>query len=145
MKDHLKETEVANALFDKGREAFLGGDLDWDANTIKVVLVDHAVDTPVPSSDQFLSDIASGARIATSAALSSKTKTSGVADAADVVLVAVPGPTTIESIVIYQDTGTAGTSRLIVFIDTANGLPVTSNGGDITITWDNTANRIFKL
>jgi hypothetical protein len=34
---------------------------------------------------------------------------------------------------------------LIAYIDTATGLPVTPNGGDITIAWDSGANRIFKL
>jgi hypothetical protein len=47
--------------------------------------------------------------------------------------------------VIYKDTGTAATSPLIAYIDTATGLPVTPNGGDITVTWDNGSNKIFKL
>ena len=33
----------------------------------------------------------------------------------------------------------------INFIDTATGLPITPNGGDIIVTWDNGANKIFKL
>lgn len=36
-------------------------------------------------------------------------------------------------------------SPLIAFIDTATGLPVTPNGGDITVAWDSGANKIFKL
>lgn len=135
---------MANALFDKGREGFLDGSIDWDTDNIKVVLVDHGVDTPVPATDTFLSDITAGARIATSGNLASKTVTGGVADAADVTITAVSGAT-VESIVIYKDTGSAATSRLIAFIDTATGLPVTPNGGDITIAWDNGANKIFKL
>jgi hypothetical protein len=51
-----------------------------------------------------------------------------------------------EAIVIWQDTGVESTSRLIAYIDTASsGLPVTPNGGDITIAWDSGANKIFKL
>ncbi len=136
---------MANVLFDKGREGFLDGSIDWDTDPIKLVCVDHGVDVPLPASDAFLSDILSGARIATSAAgLSSKTVTSGVADAADVTLTAVTG-NSFESIVLYKDTGTETTSRLIAFIDTATGLPCTPNGGDITIQWDNGSNKIFKL
>lgn len=137
---------MANALFDKGRESFLSQNpaLDWDTDTILLVLVDHGSDTPVPATDQFLSDIGAGARIATSSALGSKTVTSGVADAADVTLTSVSGAS-VESIVIYKDTGVAGTSPLIAYIDTATGLPVTPNGGNITISWDNGANKIFKL
>lgn len=135
---------MANALFDKGREGFLDGSIDWDTDAIKCVLVDHGTDTPVPSTDQNLSDIAAGARVATSGNLSTKTVTAGVADADDVTFTSVSGAS-CESIVIYKDTGTASTSRLIAFIDTATGLPVTPSGGNITITWDNGANKIFKL
>lgn len=48
-------------------------------------------------------------------------------------------------IVIVRDTGADATSPLIALIDTATGLPVTPNGGDITIQWDSGANKIFKL
>ncbi|MDQ1446803.1 MAG: hypothetical protein QOI20_3267 [Acidimicrobiaceae bacterium] len=135
---------MANALFDIGREFFLGGDLDWDAHNFKLVFVDHGVDTPVPATDQNLSDITAGARVATSGNLANKTKTAGVADADDITLTAVTGAS-IESLVIYRDTGVAGTSTLVVFIDTATGLPFTPSGSDVTVRWDSGANRIFKL
>ena len=42
--------------------------------------------------------------------------------------------------------GTESTSNLIAYMDTGmTGLPVTPNGGDITVQWANTSNRIFKL
>ena len=44
---------------------------------------------------------------------------------------------TAEALVFYIDTGTAGTSRLIAFMDAGvTGLPVTPNGGDITVTFN---------
>lgn len=135
---------MANALYDKGREGFLAGDIDWDANTIKLVLVDEGADTIDLANDTNLSDRAAASRIATSGAFTTKTVTNGVADAADVTLTAVSGAT-VESFDIYKDTGTDTTSRLIANIDTATGLPLTPNGGDVTVTWDNGANRIFKL
>jgi hypothetical protein len=67
-----------------------------------------------------------------------------VADAADVTLTSVTGDIS-ESIDIYQHTGTESTSRLICNIDTATGLPVTPNGGNIVLQWDSGSNRIFKL
>ena len=134
---------MANALFDLGRGHFLDGDIDWTANDIKCVLVDHAVDTPVPATDEDLADISAGV-IATSPNFGTKTSTNGVADAADVTLTTVSGAS-VESIVIYYDTTVAATSWLIAFIDTATGLPLTPNGGDVTITWDSGANKIFKL
>lgn len=135
---------MANALYDKGREAFLTGGINWSGDSIKAVLVDTGAYTPNVATHQFLSDIAAGARVATSANLGSKTVAAGVADAADSLFTAVSGPS-VEAVVLYKDTGTAGTSPLIAYIDTASGLPVTPNGGDITVVWDNGANKIFKL
>ena len=48
-----------------------------------------------------------------------------------------------EAILIYIDTGSAATSRLVAWIDTATNLPVTPNGGDISIQWN--ASGIFQL
>lgn len=142
---------MANALYDKGREGFLDGSIDWDTAVIKVVLVDTAGLTVDLTTNQFLSAIASGNRIATSGALTSKTVTAGVADAADVTFTAVTGAS-VEAIVIYQSSAVTGgadvadtAQRLIAYIDTGTGLPFTPNGGDITVQWDNGSNKIFKL
>jgi hypothetical protein len=210
---------MSNALFEAGREGFLGGDVDWDADTIKCTLVDMddigaakvitgaTNATPIVvtaashgfsngdivaiygvggntaangifkvanvatntfelttraganvsgngaytsggrvmnlTSADFYNDIASGARVAV-ATLASKTKTGGVADAADVTYSAVTGDV-CEAIIIWKDTGVESTSRLIAFIQNATGLPVTPNGGDITITWSSAYNKIFML
>lgn len=135
---------MANALYDLGRESFLKGEISWSADNIKTVLVDTATYTVDFANHQFLSDIPAGERVATSANLTTKTTTAGVADADDVLYTAVEGDQS-EALVVYQDTGVVGTSRLIAYIDTAGGLPVTPNGGDIAITWDTGANKIFKL
>ncbi len=134
---------MANTLYPLARQGFLDADIDWSAHDIKGVLVDTGAYT-YSAAHQYLSDIAGGARIATSGNLASKTSTLGVADAADLTFSAVTG-TTIEALVLYRDTGVAGTSQLIAYIDTATGLPVTPSGGDIVITWDNGANKIFAL
>lgn len=135
---------MANSLYDLGRQKFLEGAISWSADTIKIVLVDLADYTPDLAADEFLSAVPAPARVATSGALASKTTAAGVADAADVTLTAVTGDIS-EALVIYKDTGSAATSPLIALFDTAGGLPVTPNGGDILISWDNGANRIFKL
>lgn len=135
---------MSNALYDKGREGFLAGEIDWDAHVIKAILIDTADYTVNLATHQFLSDIPAAARVAVSAALTGKTVAAGVADAADLTFPAVNGDPA-EALVLYQDTGTEGASRLIAYIDTATGLPVTPNGGDINVAWDNGANKIFKL
>lgn len=135
---------MANALYDKGREGFLDGSIDWDTDDIRIILVDVADYTVNLATHDNLDDVPAGARVATSGALSGKTKTDGVADADDVTLSSVTGDPS-EAIVIYKHTGTESTSRLIAYIDTATGLPVTPNGGNIVVQWDSGANKIFKL
>lgn len=58
---------------------------------------------------------------------------------------AVSGNST-EAILVYIDSGSeVNISPLVVYIDTATGLPITPNGGDIIVTWDNGTNKIFKV
>lgn len=135
---------MANALYDKGREGFLDGSIDWDTNDTRLIFIDEADDTIDLAVDDNLDDRAALSRVATSGAFVSKTVTNGIADAADVTLSAVTGDVA-ESFDIYKHTGTETTSRLICNIDTATGLPVTPNGGDITVQFDSGANKIFKL
>lgn len=135
---------MANTFYDLGREALLGGDLDWDANTIKITLFDAADYVANIATDDFYNDVTSAGRAATSGALASKTKTAGVADAADLTYTSVAAGDPCEGLVIWTDTATETTSRLWVRIDTANGLPITPNGADINLVFDNGANRIFK-
>lgn len=133
---------MSNALYDKGREKFLDGDLDWSAHNIKVLLVTSGY-TPNLATHEFISDL--GANIVDrSANLSGKTSTAGVADASNETLTAVSG-STVTYLIIARDTGVDATSPLIAKIDTGTNLPVIPNGGDITIQWDNGANKIFKL
>ncbi len=134
---------MANQLYGLGRNKFLTGDIDWVSDTIQSYLIDTADYTVNIDVDEFADDIATAAKVST-AALAGKTATLGVADANDTVHSSVSGDT-VEAIVLWKDTGVQSTSPLIAYIDTATGLPVTPNGGDITIQWDSGANRIFKL
>lgn len=135
---------MANTLYDKGRQRFLEAQFNWLSDTMKILMVDTGAYTPNFGTHEFISDVPTSARITSPVTLTSKTTDGGAADAADVTFTSVSGPT-IEAIVIYQDTGTESSSPLIVYIDTATGLPITPNGGDIIITFDNGPNRIFKL
>lgn len=135
---------MANALYDKGREAFLNGGINWLSDDIRVILTDSSDYTVSLATHQNLLDIPVAARVSVSSALGSKTSTNGVADAADATFPLVVGDRS-EALIIYKHTGTESTSILIAYIDTATGLPVTPNGGDITVQWDNGANKLFKL
>lgn len=135
---------MANTLYDKARQRFLESQIHWLNDTIKAYLVDTGAYTPNFSSHEFLADISVSARIAGPATLAGKATTGGAADANDITFSSVSG-TSIEAIVLIKDTGTEGTSPLIAYIDTATGLPITPNGGDIIVTWDNGVNKIFRL
>lgn len=135
---------MANTLYDFARQRFLEAQINWMTDTIKVILVDTGAYTPQTSIHQYLSDISGSARIAGPVTLTAKATTGGAADAADCTFTSVSGAS-IEAIVIYKDSGSEATSPLIAFIDTATGLPITPNGGDIIVTWDNGINKIFKV
>lgn len=137
---------MSNALYDKGRQAFLEASIAWLTDNIKAVLVRTGVGHYVAdlASDQYLSAIAAGDRVATSSNFANKSSTSGVADADDLTFSAVSGAA-CGALVIYKDTGNAATSPLIAYIDTDTGLPVTPGGGDIIQVWDSGPNKIFKL
>lgn len=137
---------MANALYAKGRQAFLEGSIAYLSDNIKAVLVNiagghYTVDL---AADQFLSAILIADRVATSGNLAGKSSTAGVADADDVTFSLVTGAA-CGALVFYKDTGSAATSPLLAYMDTATGIPVTPGGGDILITFDSGSNKIFKL
>lgn len=145
---------MANALYDLARQSFLSASpaIDWDTDTIKVTLIDTGNYTVNLATHQYMNTntVPAAAKIGTPQTLASKTVTNGVADAADVTFTAVTGAS-VEALIIWKDGGGGGTSAagttdpLIAYIDTATGLPVTPNGGDITVAWDSGSNRIFRL
>lgn len=134
---------MANALYQLGRQAFLTAGISWTGDNIKAILVSSGY-TPNLATDQYVSTVGGGNTVATSGNFASKTATLGTANAANVTFSAVSGSQVIY-VVIYKDTGTGSTSPLIMLIDTATNLPVTPNGGDITVQWDTGTNKIFTL
>ena len=141
---------MANSLYDPARSLMLGAGIDWGNNstaTFKAILVDTGQYTVDLTNHDYLNDIPAGARIKT-ATLTTRSIVSGAADADDTTFTAVPAgastATILEAIVVYKDTGVESTSPLIAYIDSATGLPITPNGGDIIVVWDNGVNRIFK-
>lgn len=133
---------MANALYELTKAKMLQAGLDMSTANIKCILIDTA-DYAFSQTHEFLDDVAAAARVATSGNMASKTFTNGVFDAADVTFSAVTGDQ-VEAIIIYEDTGVEGTSKLIAYLDTnLTNMPATPNGGDITVQWN--ASGIFKL
>lgn len=134
---------MTKSLYDEGRDQFANGNIDWVNDTIKAILVDLADYTLNLSAHDFVDDVPAAARVAT-AALSGKSTSAGTVDASDLTFSSVTGDES-EAIILYKDTGSEASSPLISFDDEASGLPVNPNGGDIRISWDDAADKIFTL
>ena len=134
---------MANVLYDPGREGFLDWTIDWDTDDVRAMLVLSTY--TFSAAHKFLSSLTTYDN-GRSAALGSKTVTDGVADAADTTLNATAASAS-KAVVVFKHTGSDATARVIAYIDTpTSGLPFTpAAGGAVPITWDNGANKIFKL
>ena len=137
---------MANAIYPKYKEALLNNSADSaltgsGATGLYVALIDTGTYT-FSSAHQFFSSL-SGI-VGTDQEILTPTLTNGTVDGGDVTFTAVSGAS-VEALVLYRKNAGANTTwRLIAYIDTSvTGLPVTPNGGDITITWN--ASGIFTL
>jgi len=140
---------MANQLYTKAKQALLGGELNLSSNVVTIALVDTDVYT-FSASHEFRSSVPNTAVVAT-ANLASKSITDGVFDATDVEFPFVTGAN-CEALILYHNTGDAendgnrqADSRLVVYIDTATGLPILPNGGNITVKFSDGASKIFAI
>jgi hypothetical protein len=116
-------------------------EIDFDTDTVKVML---CTSTYTPDQDAHVykssvtNEVTGPGYTAGGIALTSKTNTytgatnTTMLDAADVTW--STSTITARYAVVYVDTGTAGTSALICYVDF--GADVASSGGNFTITWD---------
>jgi hypothetical protein len=135
---------MASAHYNINLAKYLTAGFNLSSDTIKVRLVRTSAYT-FSQTHEFASSLP--AAIVTDVTLGSKTLATtsadgGTFDAADAVFTAVPSGAAIDALVIYKDTGAAGTSSILAYID---GFSVTPNGGDITVQWQNTNPFIFKI
>lgn len=138
---------MANTLYNDCRKQFLEAQINWDTDDIKVILIKTSEYTFSPS-HTLLTDVPALARSFTTAqTMTTSTTTDGAADADDVTFSAVEAGHQVGAILIYKQLagGTPSDTLLLAYLDTATGLPITTNGGDIIVTWDNGINRIFRL
>jgi hypothetical protein len=130
---------MANALYPLTKAKMLQAGIDMSTGTVKAVLVSTAY--TYSAAHDFHNDLTG--ILATTAALTSKTFTSGTFDAADTTFGTVAAGSTGKAVVLYIDTGNTATSPLIAYLDSLTLLPVTTDGGEILVTWD--AAGIFTL
>ena len=128
---------MANALYDSGRNGFLQGEFNWSSDTFNVILLSSQYTVNL-SSHTTTANI--GGTVAISGALTTLVPGAGVADANDITISGVAG-TTVTQFVIFHDSS----KKLIAHINDSTNLPFTPSGGNVTLQWDNGANKIFKL
>lgn len=131
---------MANAIYPKWKEAIIQASANSALNGsgttgVYAALVDTGTYT-YSASHQFYSDL-SGIVGTDQEIGATKTYTNGVFDGADLTYTAVSGAS-VEAIVLYvKNAGANTTWRLVAYLDTSvTGLPVTPNGGNITVTWN---------
>jgi len=112
---------------------------------LRVCLISLSHYTPNKNTDSTMEDIPKKA-ILSDAELSGVTVSpGGTLDAADITFPNVSGPDVIDALLLYQDGGSPDKSIPIAYIDSNLGLPITPNGGNITINWNNGKDKIFTL
>lgn len=136
---------MANAVYPKFKTARGTGatNSDLDTNTaqdgVYVGLYDVGAGGAYDAADEFYSDISAGL-VGTPQRIVNNTfgtVSQGTLDGDNVTFTSVSGAS-CEAIIIWrQNSGANTTWRLVAYLDTGiTGLPVTPNGGNISITWD---------
>jgi hypothetical protein len=138
---------MANFVYDSAREKFLNGEISWKNDDIRVALLQNDLyvgDDGAKETDTSLADIPSNTILRISHSLQNKISTSGAAYSGPVVVSNVPGAagTRITSVVVFKQGNSPQQSFLIAHIDTDQPNTVTQ---DVTIQWNSTGNKIFKL
>jgi hypothetical protein len=122
-------------MYNSGKVALLGGDVDFVNSPISAALINLEEYTPDTVNDVMLSDIPEEA-ILSECAMSGKMIVGASFDADDTVFPSVsPAGINADAVVIFLDNDDLSQTRLIAIIDDAAEFPLTTSGGDITITW----------
>jgi hypothetical protein len=127
---------MAGYLYPKFKQELLGGTHNLPSDTVYAVLTSTAYN----SAHTVVGSLTYPMVVKT---MGTKTVTNGVFDAADCVFSSVPAAgTALVAVAIYK--GSGGTvGRLVAWCGFQTS--VTPNGGNITVTWDSGANKIFAL
>lgn len=132
---------MATQFYPSFFEALLSGDIDLTSQTVKAALLPTS--TTYNAAHDFYNDVSS-AVIGTPQEIGSKTVTGGVFDGADVTFTS-PATGNTCNVLLYIDTSDPATSPLIGLYDNGTGVPISTDGSDVTLEWDNGTNKIFKL
>ena len=136
---------MSNFVYSKAKEAILNGQINFSTDNFKLLFANSTY-TPNQSLDKFVSDIDSSSIVYRSSNLSNVSNINGVIDASDITFTLEPN-TSFNSIILFQDEGSDNQSLLIMYIDTASGLPYSGSTASITSTiiWSNLSGKILSI
>lgn len=130
---------MANAIYPRYGQSLLAADANVSlnqtgVNQVMVTLIDTGTYT-YTATHQFYSDLTG--IVGTAQSIDNITIVDGVINGDDVTFPSVTG-NSVEALVIFRRNSGANTTwRLVEYRDTGvTGLPVTPNGGNITVTWN---------
>jgi hypothetical protein len=138
---------VVSFVFPSALDAILHGSIDLEAVTLKLQAIDTDEYSPAASTtDDFLADVPSAARIESPVALTGAlVQNAGLGvDVAVVIPAVADSEPPIGALLVYRDTGSEATSNLLLWIDTAIGLPLTPTGADVEITLPTTLLQLVR-
>jgi hypothetical protein len=140
---------MAAFVYDEGRKGILHGitathsEIDLSADAIGAFFNDDGTDAPSQTADVDAADVtANNPTFANAPNLAGKSwsisSSVAVFDATDEVFTgseALTGSTSVESFILFKDSGTNTTSPLISRHDDYTGLPLTPSGTDVTVVF----------
>jgi hypothetical protein len=123
-------------MYPKARQAYLSGQVNLLADDVRAVLVTAGAFAYDPT-HEFLAAVPVGARLSTTAPLSSVSVTNGILNCADFQFSSVPGPAQGGVVVFYQNKGSDALSRLLLHLgeyEAVSGLPCPVNGNNVLVS-----------
>ncbi len=139
---------MANAMYTVAKTGLMNGSIDLDTDDIRAIMVrDSGYTFSAAHATMENANIPTAARAGSIVALTGEAVAAGVFDANDITFSAVAAGAAIDAIIIfkYVTDGLSAGDIPLFYIDTTGdaSLPVTPNGGDITISWN--ASGIFAI
>lgn len=125
---------MANFVYGKAKQAILNGGFNFSSNSFRIALVKDTY-TPNQNVDEFLSDIPAIKIAYTTQILPNISNTLGVINSQDFSF-SLPANTSFNAAIIYQAGSSNVDSRLLIYIDTAEGLPFTGSQNPVTVSFD---------
>ena len=126
-------------LYPKAKEQFLKSLLNMSSATVNAVLLKNTYTYSASHSSVSTSIGASFQACSPVALTGTSVSVDGVFDAADPTFVGVPAGSTVNAMLIYSG------DIPIAYMDSGVGVPFATSGADVTITFSNSADKIFRL